>query len=151
MPSMHDAAFCEKLKALWLQTDPTLSCLEIGARLGLTVGQIVGLVRRRGWPHRPRVVPVRVVPPEPVVPVPEPPPPSVRAAPKPPPPPPATCQWPLWAHDERAPKPPRFCGAAVVPGLSYCREHERVCFIRPPRHRAEDGTSYVVRHSRLML
>lgn len=146
MPSMHDAAFCEKLKALWLQTDPQLSCLEIGARLGLTVGQIVGLVRRRRWPNRPKAMPPRRVP-EAAMPVPKPPPP-VQPASKPTPPPPATCCFPLWGNVP-PPKPALFCGAKVIPGLSYCPLHARVCFIHPSKYKAGDVTIYALRRGSL--
>lgn len=40
-----------------------------------------------------------------------------------------TCQWPLWSHVERAPKPPRFCGAPIAGG-SYCAKHYRIVWKR---------------------
>jgi hypothetical protein len=38
---------------------------------------------------------------------------------------PRSCQWPLWAHNDRAPKPPIYCNAALDVG-SYCRQHHRL-------------------------
>jgi hypothetical protein len=38
---------------------------------------------------------------------------------------PRSCQWPLWAHNDRAPRPPIFCNAALDVG-SYCRQHHRL-------------------------
>lgn len=39
------------------------------------------------------------------------------------------CQWPMWGHQERVPRPPVFCGAAVVAG-AYCASHRRSAYVR---------------------
>ena len=33
------------------------------------------------------------------------------------------CQWPLWPHRDRPPRPPRFCCAPTVDGQSWCVTH----------------------------
>jgi hypothetical protein len=38
------------------------------------------------------------------------------------------CQWPMWAHEERVPRPPIYCGAPSVSGQSYCAVHCRMAF-----------------------
>jgi hypothetical protein len=45
-----------------------------------------------------------------------------------------SCLWPMWPHQQRAPQPPVYCGAAVKLGCSYCGPHARMAFdARPPR------------------
>jgi hypothetical protein len=34
-----------------------------------------------------------------------------------------TCQWPMWPHSERPPKPAAFCDAPTAQGCSYCSKH----------------------------
>jgi hypothetical protein len=38
------------------------------------------------------------------------------------------CQWPMWPHDARVPRPPIYCGAPSVPGQSFCAAHCRIAF-----------------------
>ena len=38
------------------------------------------------------------------------------------------CQWPMWANEERVPRPPIYCGAPSVSGQSYCAVHCRMAF-----------------------
>jgi GcrA cell cycle regulator len=37
-----------------------------------------------------------------------------------------TCRWPLW-EDDRAPR--LYCGAQVITGGSYCREHSGLAYV----------------------
>ena len=39
-----------------------------------------------------------------------------------------TCQWPLWAHELRPPRPPAYCGAPVEQYYDYCALHCRCAF-----------------------
>lgn len=38
------------------------------------------------------------------------------------------CKWPVWAHQDRAPRPPVFCGAPREPGRPYCSDHCEVAY-----------------------
>jgi GcrA cell cycle regulator len=38
------------------------------------------------------------------------------------------CRFPLWAHHERVPNPPKFCNAPRRLGISYCSTHAAICF-----------------------
>jgi len=39
------------------------------------------------------------------------------------------CAFPLWPHDQRPPRPPRFCDAPATRG-SYCERCARICYGR---------------------
>lgn len=43
-----------------------------------------------------------------------------------------SCCFPLWKHQERAPRPPIFCGEVSIPGRSYCETHYRRCYVQKP-------------------
>lgn len=56
-------------------------------------------------------------------------PPRVAPPPALPIPPPKSCCYPLWPHGARPTQ--EFCGAALVPGRSWCAEHTPVVTAKP--------------------
>jgi GcrA cell cycle regulator len=135
----------ETLRALWLQTDPVVSQIEIGRRLGRSKNSINSKLKRMGLPGRAspiirgrlkaEVLAVDVVlDPEPAVSL-----------------PPVemplssesrllaadavgggwvSCCWPI---GEPGTADFRFCGAIRADGSVYCPEHHAVGFIRRDR------------------
>jgi len=45
------------------------------------------------------------------------------------------CQFPMWPHNTRAPRPPKFCDARRREGSSYCATHHAKCHERTPAYR----------------
>ncbi len=138
----------EAVSALWAQTAPVLSASQIGAAMGKTKSQIMGITRRLKLPQRGSPIPsdsptrrdrTGTTNKAPILR-------SVHRVAGPPEMPKilavfdaATdaqiearnravtrrgCEFPMWGHAERPTH--RYCGARVVGG-PYCDEHRRVC------------------------
>lgn len=138
-----------ELTRLWNQTDPVLTTVEIGARLGVSKNSAVGRAHRISLPSRPS--PIRRYGPrpdsqkmkfgrpksarvtatgggepmqKPVLPKAEPfvPDPALTisiSSSR------SRCAFPLWAHDAKPDH--RFCGHPTIPGSPYCRAHTALC------------------------
>ena len=133
-PHEWGEAATAQLRQRW--ADGAVTAL-IGAELGISKSAVVGKARRLGLP--PRASPIHAAGQAPVVrprkrptrpapaPAPEPPaPPPVVVAPPPEPVAPRGCQYPRGSRPNWD-----WCDAAVVGNGPYCREHHRVCYLRP--------------------
>jgi GcrA cell cycle regulator len=118
----------QKIQNLIVLRGEGLSTAEIGKRLRVSPNAVVGKANRLGLEKRPSPILPRLSDEER----------AKRVRPKrtdalaflqsvlplqQPIAPPRTCQWPMWAHNERPGLNPRFCGVRAEAGRPYCKCH----------------------------